>query len=106
MQLVPSLPQPLDGVEGSVVYDPVREQLLLTSLDDHSLLGLRSNLTLSASADFGVHWEHARVIDSGPSAYSALVRLSNGSIGVLFEQAKEMREIFIPDQIGFGIALP
>jgi sialidase-1 len=46
----------------------------------------RENLTVRLSYDEGSSWPVARVIDSGPSAYSSLVVLSDRSIGVLFER--------------------
>lgn len=45
----------------------------------------RLNMTLKISYDEGKTWEKSLVLFSGPSAYSDLVKLPDGSIGCLFE---------------------
>jgi sialidase-1 len=45
----------------------------------------RKNLTVRISYDEGRTWSNGKVIDSGPSAYSSLTILKDGSIGVLYE---------------------
>jgi len=45
----------------------------------------RLNLTLRASFDEGQTWPVARVLHSGPSAYSDLAVLANGEIGCFYE---------------------
>lgn len=45
----------------------------------------RENLTLRASFDDGKSWPYRKVIHSGPSAYSSISVLPNGSIGCLYE---------------------
>lgn len=49
----------------------------------------RKNLTVRLSCDDGQHWSASRVLDAGPSAYSSLVRLPDGSFGVLWENGKQ-----------------
>ncbi len=46
----------------------------------------RKNLAARISYDSGVTWSSGKVIDSGPSAYSELTVLSDGSFGVLYER--------------------
>ncbi len=46
----------------------------------------RRRLTLRLSCDGGRNWPAARVLVDGPAAYSTLVELRNGEIGVLFER--------------------
>lgn len=41
-----NLPQPTSGVEGSILFDEENNRLLLSTLNDGNLLGLRYNLTL------------------------------------------------------------
>ena len=45
----------------------------------------RKNLTIRISYDEGKTWSEGKVIDSGPSAYSEISILKDGSIGVLYE---------------------
>jgi len=45
----------------------------------------RTNMTVKVSYDDGVTWEARREIRSGESAYSDLVQLQNGAIGLLYE---------------------
>ncbi len=52
----------------------------------------RKNLAVRISYDNGDSWSSGKVIDSGPSAYSAITILKDGSIGVLYEPGyKEIR---------------
>lgn len=48
----------------------------------------RKNLTLKMSANDGSTWKTVCVIHEGPSAYSDLVTLPNGSIAVLYENGE------------------
>lgn len=45
----------------------------------------RERMTIHRSDDGGVSWSAGQVIHAGPSAYSQLVQLPNGSMAVLFE---------------------
>ncbi|MBI1354567.1 MAG: exo-alpha-sialidase [Acidobacteria bacterium] len=47
--------------------------------------GERIDMTVRASPDGGKSWPWARQIHHGPSGYSSLTRLPDGSIGILFE---------------------
>ena len=49
----------------------------------------RENLTVRFSYDGGRTWPVARLINSGPSAYSTVIRLRDGSIAVLYERGKQ-----------------
>jgi sialidase-1 len=49
----------------------------------------RANMTVRASDDDGQTWSRSRVIHKGPSAYSCLVPLPDGSMGLLFECGEE-----------------
>jgi sialidase-1 len=48
----------------------------------------RENMTLKISYDEGNTWAKSVVLFTGPSAYSDLVKLPNGTIGCLFEAGK------------------
>ena len=48
----------------------------------------RAGLSLKSSRDGGHSWKDVQTIWSGPSAYSQLVKLSEGHLGVLFEAGK------------------
>lgn len=45
----------------------------------------RENLTVRISYDHGKSWSASKVIDHGPSAYSEITVLRDGSLGVLYE---------------------
>lgn len=52
----------------------------------------RKNLAIRISYDHGESWSEGRVIDPGPSAYSEITILRDGSLGVLYEPGyKEIR---------------
>jgi sialidase-1 len=46
----------------------------------------RERMTVRASYDEGATWPVSRVIHEGPAAYSSLVVLADGSLGLLFER--------------------
>jgi sialidase-1 len=46
----------------------------------------RERLTVRVSEDDGATWPIARVVHEGPAAYSSLVALPDGAIGLLFER--------------------
>ncbi len=78
-------------------------QLFLTSLDEASIFGLRSNLTLHESRDGGATWAAVKVIDARDSGYSALTILPNGSLACLYERSNVTQIIFLPDHISFEV---
>ena len=49
----------------------------------------RSNLTVWMSEDDGKSWSHRRLIHDGPAAYSNLVALPDGQVGLLAEIGTE-----------------
>jgi sialidase-1 len=49
----------------------------------------RERLTLRASFDEGQTWPVSRLLDPRPSAYSCLVKMPDGSIGILYEAGAE-----------------
>jgi sialidase-1 len=46
----------------------------------------RSHLTVRLSKDDGATWRASRLFDEGPSAYSSLAKLPDGTIGLLYER--------------------
>jgi sialidase-1 len=46
----------------------------------------RENLTVKLSYDGGQTWPVARLLNPGPSSYSTVIQLSDGSIGVFYER--------------------
>ncbi|NJD11252.1 MAG: exo-alpha-sialidase [Gemmatimonadetes bacterium] len=46
----------------------------------------RERLTVRVSCDDGATWAWARVIEPGAAAYSTMVRLSDGTFGILYER--------------------
>ena len=51
----------------------------------------RINMTIRVSYDDGRTWPVSRQIYAGPSAYSCLVRLPSGDVGLLYERGKKYR---------------
>ena len=51
----------------------------------------RMNMTVHLSHDDGTTWPHAKVLHAGPSAYSCLAVLADGSIGCLYERGQKDR---------------
>ena len=49
----------------------------------------RENLTLRMSRDEGHSWRRVATLTEGPAAYSDLVLLGKGNVGVLYEAGKE-----------------
>jgi HEAT repeat protein len=76
-------------VQASTIrYEPVDSpspyrNILLFSNPAHATS--RVNMTVKVSLDEGDTWTIAKTIYPGPSAYSCLVRLPDGTIGLLFE---------------------
>lgn len=87
--LEPGLVEP--GVNGDLIrytsvnagYDTSR--LLFSIANDPSV---RRNLTVFVSYDEGDSWGTHRVVCPGPSAYSALTTLDDGSIGMFYENGE------------------
>lgn len=48
----------------------------------------RENLSVKVSYDDGMTWPVGRTIHAGPSAYSTVIALRDGSVGVLYEEGK------------------
>jgi sialidase-1 len=51
----------------------------------------RARMTVRLSCDDGKSWSAGRVIHAGGSAYSCLVRLADGSVGLLYEAWEDQR---------------
>src|SRR5262245_8039978 len=82
-------------VQGSVLRysaidrgDP--ENTLLFSNPATSTKGDRTHMTVRASFDEGVTWNSGYLVDAGPSAYSDLVKLSSGDVGLLYEEGNPL----------------
>jgi sialidase-1 len=72
---------PVEGKPGRILFsNPDNlEQTMTTWAKD------RKRLTIKCSADEGQTWPVSKVIETGPSGYSALARLSDGTILCLYE---------------------
>lgn len=63
----------------------------------------RENLSVKVSYDGGQTWSTGRTIHAGPSAYSTVIMLRSGSIGVLYEEGKnDSDERITFARFGFG----
>lgn len=95
------LPNPLQGCQGSLftLNDKV---LLYSGVEDFSVWdGSRFNLTLWESLDGGRNWRENQKLHIGSSSYSALWKLLDGNMGVVYETSKEISQIFVPENIYF-----
>jgi sialidase-1 len=75
--------------------------LLFSNTDDPRE---RRNVTVKLSCDDGATWPFKTVVDSGPSAYSTIARLADGSLGVLYEQGPYARIVFVGMPMPTGCA--
>lgn len=80
----PDLPLPPFGLQGAIhrVADTPTGPMLYSGVDNREA---RVGMTIWRSADEGQTWHVLRQIDPGPSAYSDLVTLADGRIGILYE---------------------
>jgi len=46
-------------------------------------------MTVRVSEDEGNTWKHSRLLHEGPSAYSSLATLKDGTIGLLYEKGDQ-----------------
>jgi sialidase-1 len=90
-----ALPDP--ACQGSILrlsttHDSNRSRLVFANPADSSS---RVNMTLRVSFDEGATWPVTDVICPGSSAYSALTKLANAEVGLLFETANYTRIDFV-----------
>jgi len=55
----------------------------------------RKNLSISLSKDSGKNWIKNKTIYSGESAYSSMIKLKNGDIGLFFEKDNYTKNVFV-----------
>jgi choline-sulfatase len=77
-------------------YDSNRHLFSNPSPEIQAGRGERKRMTLRMSLDDGETWPHSLLIDEGPSAYSCLARLPNGSIGLLYEAGTSIVLTILP----------
>jgi sialidase-1 len=66
----------------------VRHQAGLLLFSNPNSAKARVALTVRASVDGGMVWTDGRVIEPGPSGYSCMTILGDGSIGILYETGR------------------
>jgi len=74
-------------VAGLQVLTTTPLRLLFSDTDCASA---RMNMTIKLSYDGGSTWTRSRVLDSGPSAYSALSKLSEANAAILYERGAQL----------------
>lgn len=97
--VVPGLVEAFEGCEGSIVRDPSTEFLYYSGTNSPTLV--RRNMTVFQSNDEGASWTVLKTVDLGSVAYSALVILSQGKLGLLYERSDVETLIFEPQEIRF-----
>lgn len=77
------LPEPV--CEGSMITVVHRKKhyVLFSNPKDQNA---RKKMTITVSDDDGLSWRHSMLVDAGAAAYSDLVQLKNGDIGILYER--------------------
>lgn len=95
--VVPGLTEPLEGCEGSLVRDPVRNILYFSDPNNASLV--RQNMTVLKSVDEGQSWSALATIDVDAVSYSALQVHPDGGLSLLYERSNSKELIFDPDEI-------
>ena len=84
----PTLPDP--ACNGSFIrYTYDGNDVLLHSLPTG---GTRDNVTIFASTDQGTTWTPTYQVLNGPSTYSSMTVLPDGSIGILTEEATHLAD--------------
>lgn len=96
-----ALPEPGSGCQASFIRYSQKKLLsgknrILFS-NPASLKG-RKNLTVRLSYDEGKTWKYSRTLREGPSAYSSMAVLPDGTVGILYEQG----EVNIYERISFA----
>ena len=82
--------------EGSTIAAGPQGGTLIFSTPFHDTK--RANMTVFTSKTAGKSWEVWQNIDPGPSAYSALVALSESSVGLVYEsRGYLLRQTFLFD---------
>lgn len=96
-QFHPQLLEPICMASILSVRDPAGSGDLLVFTNPHQVAldkvgaevpagrGKRRNLSIKLSRDHGMNWDNSRVIEVGPSAYSDLAQLPDGTILCLYE---------------------
>jgi sialidase-1 len=101
VEQISTLIQPLIGCQGSTLLHPQMGVVYFSGLHETSVL--RYNLSMHRSYDLGQTWEAYEIVDAGATAYGSLSLLSNGSIALLYEWAKEEKLMFDPDYFSLRI---
>lgn len=94
--------QPLEGCEGSMVYDVTEDRLFFSDPANRSLV--RQNMTVFQSIDHGASWQPLLTVDTGAVAYSALQMVyeyGKSGLALLYERSEVLQLVFEPDQIVF-----
>ena len=97
---VPGLVQPLEGCQGSTILS--NGKLWYSGTNDVSVL--RYNMSLFMAPDpLQPQFQFVQTVDPGSAAYSSLVELPSGDLGLLYEASNRLDFIFEPDHILFTV---
>ena len=87
-----ALHEPGSGCQASFIrYSSVKEGHSVNRLlfsNPASKKG-RMNMTIRVSYDEGKTWKYSKTLRPGPSAYSSMAVLPDGTVGILYEQGEE-----------------
>lgn len=94
----PNLPMPPWGLQGAIhrLADTPHGPMFYTGCDNADA---RVGMDLWRSDDEGDTWANVRCIDPGPSAYSDMVTLADGQLGIIYELGGD-------NGIAFGVVNP
>ena len=100
-----SIPEPLGGCEGSIVYHRNDNKLFYSG--STSTNPERFNMTIWESDDHGKSWSEHLVVNTGRTGYSSMVIMPGGnSVGLLYERSNLTDFIFTPTHFSFLFVWP
>eukprot|EP00039_Didymoeca_costata_P033205 m.41276 g.41276 ORF g.41276 m.41276 type:complete len:499 (-) comp9750_c0_seq4:2668-4164(-) len=97
---VKNLPQPIDGCEGSTVRLDSTNTLYYSGPNSDIL---RANMSIWYSKNDGESWVLHAQIDPGESGYSSLQTITQGRLGLLYEQSDSPELVMNPDRFIFRL---
>ncbi|GMI18940.1 hypothetical protein TeGR_g10715, partial [Tetraparma gracilis] len=109
----PTLRQTFQGCEGSMIYHAGANRLLYSGVQGRLPARIyRENMTIFESLDEGATWELNTIVDLGSAAYSALVEVGEGDVGILYERSgcsakmwgdDKCPVVFLPEHISYKV---
>lgn len=103
-----SLPEPIRGCEGALVYHPGTRRMYFSHPDPELDL-LRNLLRVWSSVDKGQTWERHHMVWPGAAGYSSLVVMGHGKdapLGVYYDRNNHSMLVFEAQSVSFTTIAP